>query len=196
MTTSDQDLLSGTTTLDALRRLVDDVAALVDTVDDDTWQAASPCPDLPVRDLVGHLVGGLAGFTRVARHEGGPAFDGPAVDRPAAAGTYREAARAAVSAWSVPGRLDEVFAMPWGDTTGGQLVGFLVVEQAGHGWDLARALGRPVTLDERAVAVADGVAHAMITPQMRMPGMFGPEVATTAGAPTPDRLAAFLGRHP
>lgn len=183
------------TTLTALRSLVDDVAALVEAVDEDTWTAASPCPELPVDQLVEHLTGGLRGFTRVARREG-KEFDHPTFGIADAARVYRGAGDASLRVWSMPGRIDQVFAMPWGDSPGRQLVGFLVLEQAVHGWDLARALGRPAEFDEQAVAVADAVAHAMVTDEMRVPGMFGPEVPAPPGASRLDRLAAFLGRRP
>lgn len=86
--------------------------------------------------------------------------------------------------------------MPWGESPGSRLVGFLVLEQAVHGWDLARALDRPADFDAQAVAVADAVARAMVPPQMRVPGMFGPQVQAPPGVSRLDRLAAFLGRQP
>lgn len=182
--------------LDALRTLVGEVGSLVGSVGRDHWHAASPCPDLPAGDLVGHLVGGLAAFTRVAEGDDAPDFDAPALDPVDASRAYRDAGTAAVTAWAAPGRLDAVYAMPWGEMLGAQLVGFLVLEQAVHGWDLARALGRAADLDDTAVAVAEAVAHAMVTPALRVPGMFGPEVGAPPDAGRLDRLAAFLGRRP
>lgn len=183
-------------TLDALHTLLDDVAGLVDALTPESWHAASPCPDLDAARLVAHLVGGLTAFTGVAQRDDAPNFGEPAIDVAGASRAYRDAGTAVVAAWSAPSRLATVFAMPWGDTTGAQLVGFLALEQAVHGWDLARALGRPAAFDETAVAVADAVARAMVSPEMRVPGMFGPEVEAPPDADRLDRLAAFLGRRP
>lgn len=66
------------------------------------------------------------------------------------------AASEAAEVWARPGRLEADYAMPWGTTTGTMLVGFLVLEQAGHGWDIARGAGRPAAFDRGAVALADG----------------------------------------
>lgn len=184
------------TALHALRVLGDQVASSVDHVRQDSWHAASPCPDLDVGALVAHLIGGLRAFTAVARGEDMPGFASPEVAAGDAARAFRGALDAAVDAWSVPGRLARSHDMPWGPTTGEQLVGFLVIEQAGHGWDLARALGIGWNPDAEAVTVADAVARAMMGPQMRAPGMFGPEVPAPPDAAPIDRLAAFLGRHP
>jgi len=188
--------LDDTATLTALQRLADEVGALVDAVDLAHWNASSPCPDLPAHALVEHLIGELEGFSRVARGSGPLDFASNALQPAEAARAYRAAGTDAVTDWSVPGRLATEYAMPWGPSTGAMLVGFLVLEQAVHGWDLARALGLPADFDTEAVAVADRTARAMPTAPMRVPGMFGPEVDAPDDAPPLDRLAAFLGRQP
>ncbi len=182
--------------LTALRALGDQVAGLVDVIDETRWRAATPCPDLDVDHLVRHLVGGLQAFTGVARGGSMAGFGEPELDLGAAAVTYRKAIDDAVEAWSGAGRLDRSYDMPWGATPGLGLLGFLLVEQAGHGWDLARALGRRGIPDGEGVTVADAVARTMLGPEMRTPGMFGPEVPAPSDAEPIDRLAAFLGRRP
>ena len=183
-------------TLAALRALTEEVSGLLDTIGPDQWEAATPCPGLDVREAVEHLIAGLRAFTRVALGEGAPDFTSEPVAAADAVRAHRAAAAAAAQVWSVPGRLEAEFTMPWGPSTGAMLVGFLVLEQAGHGWDVARGVGRPVEFDRAAVTVADGAARAMMSPGMRTPGMFGPEVPAPAGATPLDRLAAFLGRQP
>lgn len=176
-----------------LARLGEPVAALVDSVDDTTRGAPTPCADMDVQGLVEHLVGGLEQFAAVAEgaegigHSPAPVREGRG---------FRDALAHAVDSWAVPGRLERSYAMPWGPSTGRMLVGFLVVEQAGHGWDLATALGRRLDVDEADVAAADAVVRGIVTPEVRVPGMFGPEVAPDPDAPALDRLAAFLGRCP
>ena len=84
--------------------------------------------------------------------------------------------------------------MPWGLARGAHLVGFLLLEQVAHGWDLCQALGRRADFDAEAIAIADGVARAMGT-AMRSPGMFGPEVTPPSTATPLEKLVAFLGRQ-
>ena len=95
-----------------------------------------------------------------------------------------------------PGRLDADYAMPWGLARGAHLVGFLVLEQVVHGWDLCTgARADPRAFDTEAVAIADGVARAMASDAMRAPGMFGPEITPQATATPLEKLVAFLGRR-
>lgn len=196
------DQMAGTTVREAgsdvvglVRRLGAAVAELVGSLDERTRHAPTPCSDMDAHALVEHLVTGLELFAAAA--------DGASLAHaehalPAAEETpgFGDALAHAVAAWSVPGRLDSSYAMPWGPTAGRMLVSFLVVELAGHGWDLATALGRPLAADDADVEAADAVARRTITSEVRVPGMFGPEVVADPDAPALDRLAAFLGRRP
>lgn len=193
MTTSTS--VDNTPMLIILDRLVAEVGTQLDGLDADAWAAPTPCPDFDVHRLAEHLVGGLQGIADAA--EGSPThgFVEPSIELADAARAYRDAGAAAVAAWSVPGRLDADYAMPWGLARGAHLVGFLVLEQVVHGWDLSSALGRPAGFDAEAVAIADGVARAMDTDAMRSPGMFGPPITPRATATPLEKLVAFLGRQ-
>ena len=193
MTTS--TAVDNTPMLIILDRFVAEIGAQLDGLDASAWAAPTPCPDFDVHRLVAHLVGGLQDITGAA--EGRPAhgFAQPSIERAEAAPAYLAAGHAAVAAWSVPGRLDADYAMPWGLARGAHLVGFLVLEQVVHGWDLCTALGRPVRIDAEAVTIADGVARAMVSDAMRAPGMFGPEITPQATATPLEKLVAFLGRR-
>lgn len=184
--------------LAAMRILSADVGALLDTFVPDDWQAGTPCPDLDVLGVVVHLATGLRTFTRLARWGAVRALAVEEVEPAEPARAYRDAAAEAAEVWSAPGRLETAYPMPWGHSTGAKLVDLLVLEQAAHGWDLARGVGRPdgFTPAAAAVELADGVARAVVTDALRIPGMFAPEVPASADASPLDRLAAFLGRRP
>ena len=188
--------LDNTPTLIILDRLVAEVGALLDDLDAEAWTAPTPCAEFDTHRLVEHLVGGLHDMRAAA--EGHPAhgFAAPSIQLADAAQAYRAAGASTVAAWSVPGRLDADYAMPWGLARGAHLVGFLVLEQVVHGWDLCQALGRSAEFDGEAVAIADGVARAMESDAMRSPGMFGPEVIPQGTATPLEKLVAFLGRRP
>jgi uncharacterized protein (TIGR03086 family) len=65
-----------------------------------------------------------------------------------------------------------------------------------HGWDLARAIGRPPELPEDLAQGALVLWQTRLAdrPRERMP--FGVPEPVADDAPAIDRLAAFLGRKP
>ncbi len=101
-----------------------------------------------------------------------------------------------LEAWSGDGALGAAYAMPWGETPGMALVGFMVIEQVTHGWDLARATGQPPKFGDELAQATLELARGYDDASIRVPGMFGPIVEIGAGAPAIDKLAAFLGRRP
>ncbi len=74
---------------------------------------------------------------------------------------------------------------------GGMVVGELVV----HGWDLARATGQHFDLDDDVAAYTHDET-AKNAQQGRDIGVYGPEVAVPATAPTLHRLLGLTGRDP
>jgi len=117
--------LDNTPTLIILDRLVAEVGALLDDLDAEAWTAPTPCAEFDTHRLVEHLVGGLHDMRAAA--EGHPAhgFAAPSIQLADAAQAYRAAGASTVAAWSVPGRLDADYAMPWGLARGAHLVAFL-----------------------------------------------------------------------
>lgn len=112
-----------------------------------------------------------------------------------AAAVFRSAVDRFVAAFAAPGRLDATYAMPWGPTLGVQLVGFELIETVVHGWDIARGLGLELPVDDDVARSTLAGARMWVDDSVRMPGMFGPEVATSSAGPL-DQLVAFLGRDP
>jgi uncharacterized protein (TIGR03086 family) len=158
---------------------------------------ATPCPEMDVAALASHLIGGIRGMTIVGA--GGelrfdPGAD-PEVDHTVARAQFRAAVDEMVATFAVPGRIDATYAVPWGSSTGAQLLGFALIEIVVHGWDLARGLGCPPGIDEGVAAATLAGARQWVDDSVRVPGMFGPEVHVAAAAPS-DALAAFLGRDP
>lgn len=146
----------------------------------------SPCPDYDVASLVNHLVGWA---TRFGTTLNGDKYDGDPNDFTAGnnpAGQFHDAASLIKSAYANGG--PEVDKTP---------AGVLLMEFAGHGWDLAMATGQsaPYSEDEASVALAAG--QQMLSPEYRGPDKsFGYEVAVPADATAVQRLVGFLGRDP
>ena len=182
--------------LDLLGRVTPVTHQLIESLDDDDWSAPTPCPEWTVLELIEHVVSGLQQFADVGA---GAEFDPSArasVTPTDALSAFQDAASRMLSIWSDPAVAGRMHSMPWGDTPGASLIGFMVMEQLAHGWDLARATGRTPAYDDDLATEALVLAEANDDPSIRVPGMFGPIVSVDADGPTIDRVAGFLGRDP
>jgi len=168
---------------------------IVSGVQSGQWSGATPCGDLDVRAVVGHLVTGHLVF--IARVQGLPAPDRAAdhlgEDPPAA---FRRTGHALRQAFGGPGVLGETYQGPLGPAPGVFLVQVRIVELLAHGWDLARATGQPADFPADLVERALAQARQQLTARPDGPGApFAAEVPVAADAPAIDRLAGFLGRQ-
>ena len=173
--------------------LVPTLQALIGGTTTDQLDLQTPCEEWKVRDLFAHLTGGATTFAAVVRGEEPPAEVAPPADAivPAAC----SAAIADIDeAFRSPGALDRIVATPFGEMPGEVFARLLAFDMLMHTWDLATATDRRVDLPESVVAEVDGFARAAVTPDLRGPGTFGPEVEPSAGASTLERLVAFSGR--
>jgi uncharacterized protein (TIGR03086 family) len=77
------------------------------------------------------------------------------------------------------------------------VLGMMLMEYVGHGWDLAVALGRPAPFTEAEAEAALATGRRILSPDYRGPDKsFGEEVPVPEGAPAVERLIGFLGRDP
>jgi uncharacterized protein (TIGR03086 family) len=184
------DLLSY---LDRALRFAEQAVA---TVTDDLREGATPCPDFTVTQLVSHLASCTRWYARIpADGVSDPAAlsDDDLTGRDLTA-TLREVADLARAAWRPEG-LSRVFPAPFGDITGTEMTGYMVMELLGHGLDIVLATGTDLRPDEDLLSVAAKVAQGM-GDALRRPGMMGPEVLVSAGAPPEDRFLGLIGRDP
>ncbi|MGW1373960.1 TIGR03086 family metal-binding protein [Streptomyces sp. NPDC002446] len=176
--------------LHACESVLDAVNALVSAVDRDQFDRPTPCADWDVRTLLDHLVwenllwAGLAdGAPRsdfTADHLGDDHIE-----------AFRGASRAALSAFGRPGMLEQRY----GPAPGRRLVEQLVIEMLIHGWDLARAVGRPYEGVQRLAEAALPVVREIYGDLPRTAGgSFAPPQPVPEDAGPLDRLAAYLGR--
>jgi uncharacterized protein (TIGR03086 family) len=186
--------------VDQLAGALDVAEDLVAGVPDDRWDAPTPCADWTVRDLVNHLVGGNLLFAGVLGGEPTPSLEelgrGQGVDRlgddPVAA--FRVAADTLLAAFRQPGALEQVVTVPVGTVPGIGALHLRLVETLVHGWDLARATGRPPGFPEALAEQELAFSRAKLAdvPPGRTP--FAPPQPAPDDAPALDRLAALLGR--
>jgi len=171
------------------RRFAGDFAGLTRGVDD--WSSPAPVAGWTARDVVAHLVEWFPPFLA----GGGVALAvGPgASDDPVAAWQHQADAVQALLAE----RGDEEFSHPRAGThrVADAVDRFYTADVFMHSWDLARASGQDVDLDEDyAATLLEGMRP--IEEMMRSSGQYGPAVPVSDDAPVVDRLMAFVGRDP
>ncbi|HEY3904149.1 MAG TPA: TIGR03086 family metal-binding protein [Streptosporangiaceae bacterium] len=186
----------------AFEQAVMSTAGIVKLVRQDQMTAPTPCSEWDVRALLNHVIGtlwlgqALLGDSepRYAMAPGGlPDTDLAGTD-PAAA--YSVASGAALAAASDGDALTRLHVTPLGEMPGPILAGFTTLDIFVHGWDLAKAIGQPVVLDD---AVADhvlGFAQQALGSEEMRAGRIGLALAVPETASVGDRLAGFLGRQP
>lgn len=186
----------------AFEQAVMSTAGIVKIVRQDQMTAPTPCSEWDVRALLNHVIGtlwlghALLGDSepRYAMAPGGlPNVDLAGTD-PAAA--YAEASEAALTAANAGDALTRLHATPLGDMPGPVLAGFTTLDILVHGWDLAKAIGHPVVLDDSVAEHVMGFAQQTLATEEMRAGRIGPALAVPETASAGDRLAGYLGRRP
>ena len=177
------------------------VARLAAAVTDEQLAGVTPCPDLAVHNLLGHLTGLAVAFRDAARKDLGPSTDTPpTASVPDIGFGWRE---------ELPKAMDEL-AEAWRDPaawTGetraggvplpGAVAGAVAVDElVVHGWDLARATGQEYAPDAAALRVSHEFLLAAAEDPTGGGGIFGPVVAVPDDAPLLDRAIGLSGRDP
>lgn len=187
---ADDDAWEPLGVLHACEESLDAVELLVSAVRRDQFDRPTPCADWDVRTLLNHIVWENLLWAGLA--DGTPRSDFTADhlgdDHLAA---FRAASRAARSAFSRPGMLEQRY----GPAPGHRLVEQLVIEMLVHGWDLARAVGHPSGIPQHlAEAALPVVREAYGDLPRTAAGSFAPPQPVPEGAGALDRLAACMGR--
>ncbi len=160
-------------------------------IGDDQLDAATPCTEFRVRDLLNHLFQVVVNIQAMADRRPADFSSTPDVIEGDWRGRFAEETERLVTAWSDPAALEGVSAgmgLPQ-PVIGGLALADLTV----HGWDLAQATGQPYEPDPAAVAHLRPMIEQM-APQARSMGVFGDPVETAPGASDFEQLLAITGR--
>lgn len=170
------------------------VQSLLEGLTADQLGRPTPCGELDVRALAGHLTAHC--LQVIALAESGTVAGLPNLVPEHDAATYADARARGLAAWA-GAPLDGVVTAPWGEASGSEALATYVNEALVHGWDIAVATGQPTEIPDGAVAVAAlEVARVAIPAELRaMPEFpFGPVVEPREGAGPTERLANWNGR--
>lgn len=176
------------------------IAGLLDAVDDTRLSAPTPCPGVTVSALLAHIGGLAVAFRDAAYKELGATTDtAPSVEEMVLAddwrGTLPRALDEVVTAWRSPEAWQGMTRAGSVDLPGG-IAGMVALnELVLHGWDLARSTGQPFRAEEAHLdSTLALLADLGDSPPAGSP--FGPPVPVPEDAPLLDRAVARSGRRP
>jgi uncharacterized protein (TIGR03086 family) len=184
--------------LDLMRRTIAEAERVVQGTTATQLGIQTPCTDWTVRDLVNHITGGATMFARCVE-------EGPIPDDELGAllggdnlgddykGAFSSAAARAVRAFESPGALEKTVTLPFGEMPAGIALSIAVFDVATHACDLASVTGQSIT-DRELLDAALEMGKAMISDDMRAPGLFDPAQPCPADATAEQQLLAFAGR--
>lgn len=181
------------TVIQDVQGVLDDARAMVNGLTVEDLSRPTPCEEWSVQNLLEHMTQVCQNFAAALGAEQQPGT-GAATD---ARATYVQAVDALSRAMHAPGALDKTVNLPFGQMPAERGLNIALADQMIHTWDLAKALGKPFSMDERLAAGTLQGLHHLVTPDRRGPGgPFAAEVPCAADAPVQDRLVAFSGRQP
>jgi uncharacterized protein (TIGR03086 family) len=146
------------------------------------------CPEFTVAELAEHLIRSVTFLGTAA----GAEF--PATREATLEGRVAAVAQPALEAWHARGLGGTVKVGPQ-EMPAEYALGILSIEFLVHAWDFARATGQQVTVSDELTEHVLGIAHTIITPEVRGGGSsFAEAVPVDPGAHVLDRLIAYTGR--
>jgi uncharacterized protein (TIGR03086 family) len=168
---------------------------LMDGVQADQWDNATPCAKWTVRDLANHLVGGGAMFAASFR---GETIEMDEANMPDLlgddpAGALQQMIADFQASADAPGAMDNEVVLPFAALPAQVALDIAKFDLLVHAWDLARATGQAFDPPADVVANARATAETIVG-GLRDGDTFGDEVPAPADASPMDQLAAFSGR--
>ena len=184
--------------VDALEQTFEHTHKVIVGIRPDQLGDATPCTEWDVRAVINHITGGATMFAECVEHGSVPdsrlgelmAGDNLGDDFK---GKYRAASDRARATFAMPGALDKIVKLPFGEMPAGVALNIAIMDVMTHAADIAKATGQTIDDDEILTTALD-VGRQLITDDFRAPGVFDPEQPAPPNASAADRLLAFAGR--
>ena len=193
-----------------LDRAIATAGTIIAGVRSDQLTSPTPCTEMDMRTMLGHLVGVLDRIAALGKDEDPfSVIETHAPDDDWSAAWATSATRLA-DAWSNDAVLERPMALPWIQGSGADVLTSYFSELTVHTWDLAVATGqhprwdatvvtaaldaRPILPAENRRALFAEISAAMGLDDVAMP--FAEAVSVASDAPAIDRLVAWNGRDP
>ena len=175
------------------------MASIVAGVDDAALTDPSPCAEYSVAALLDHIDGFVGAFTaagtRTDTGADGPPGAGSADHlRADWRSALPDGLAALVAAWQADDAYDGMLSAGGIEMPADSVAVVAIEELVVHGWDLARATGRPYESTSAELAVLDDF-FGRFGPEQRG-GAYGPAHSTDASASHLERVIAESGRDP
>jgi uncharacterized protein (TIGR03086 family) len=191
-------------TLDTHRRTIAASVEVVSRITTDQLDRPTPCDQWRVQELLAHMTVQHYGFAAAAAGAGpeSTVWQLASVPHQGPVKLYEHAAATVLDAFQAPSVLDRDFWLPEISTArpfvGHQAITFHFIDYVAHTWDVSRALGMPLDLDEDILDAAVRIAFIVPDGPGRRPpgGQFRPSVPVPDAASRLDRAMAWLGRPP
>ena len=184
-----------------MQRVIALTGSVVDRIEPEQLDDPSPCEAWTVRDVLNHITAGAEMFAICVR-------DGEVSDERLGEimlgdrlgddykGSFHRATDDANDAFAMPGAMDRIVKLPFGEMPAGMAVNIAIFDVTTHAWDLAKATGQSTDLDPEVAGIAYRAAQTLVSDALRATGRFGPPVPVAGDAPMADRLAGLTGRTP
>lgn len=184
--------------IDALEQTWKYGEELVATVQSEELSLPTPCAGWDVRGLLNHLLGESTMQTEVNHGLPSKADHGDLLGEDDTVAVWNRIAADNVASWR-EGGVEGERRYFYGTFPAPVALASNIAEVVVHSWDLATALGRPVSTDPAHAEIAWELWSSFPVERLdalRVHGQFRPEVAVAADAPAMDRLLGLLGRQP
>ena len=193
-----------------LDRAIATGGSVIARVRPDQLTAPTPCSEMDVRAMLGHLVGVLDRVAALGQGEDPFTVTETRVPDDGWSDAWATSARRAADAWRDDDVLEQPMALPWIEGSGAEVLASYFSELTVHTWDLATATrqqpnwddtvvtaalaGRDILPAENRRALFEEISAAMGLDEVAIP--FAEAVPIPDDAPAIDRLVAWNGRDP
>src|SRR4051794_14699769 len=147
--------------------------------------AATPCDEWSLRDLLNHMLDTQRYFLAAARGEDAapPGPNPPDVVSDQPRQDFERIQADVIEAFSRDGVIEKT----------GPAIGIAFADQLLHGWDVSRATGQDDTMPDGLPQAAYAMIHGRFTEEQRK-GVFKPEIQVGEDVTPQQRLLAYTGR--